>query len=158
MTPLDKTDPFADLRQLLMPVVEETIGGKTLRIRPFDFERLPAVADLLAAAKQFIVVAQDGVVDFDFIGLFARQHSTAMQLLHELSGESIDWLGKLSSDEALFLFAVYVRVNSDFFIQRLAPLLMSVWSSLAGSVSEFSSPAPGSASSTASAGPMSSVN
>jgi hypothetical protein len=148
---VSEQDQFADLRKLLVKPIEETIGGRKLVIRVFDFERLPAVTDLVAKAKQFIVITQEGVVDFDFIGVFQQQHSLAMQLLHELSnGIETEWLGKLPSDEALFLFAIYVRVNADFFVQRLAPLLMTVWSSLA--LSGFASADPASGNPAESAG------
>lgn len=132
---MSEVDPYADLRGLLVPRSEETLGGRTLTVRPFDFGLLPAVADQVKAAKSFITTSADGAVDFDFVSLFAQQHGTAMELLQLLSGQEKEWLGKLPADEALFLFAVYVRVNADFFIQRLAPLLMLAWTSLASSAS-----------------------
>lgn len=106
-------DPYADLRKLLVPR-SETIGGRTLTVRPFDFELLPLIADQVKEAKSFITTSSDGAIDFDFVSLFAKQHSTAMELLYLLTREDKEWLGKLPSDEALFLFAVFVRVNADF--------------------------------------------
>lgn len=130
----DRKDPFADLRALLVEPVVETVAGRELIVQPFAFERVAHVVELVDRVRGMIkldVLA----LDFDLLGLLTQQYDTAVDLIATLANVPEDWARALAIDQAMFVLGIFVRVNADFFLQRLAPLVMLTLSSLERSAS-----------------------
>ena len=140
------SDPYADLRKLLMTPATEEVAGVQLSIAPFVFEQLPHMLDLVTQAKEFIRIGLTSL-EVDVQRLIAQQYPLAVELIATLSGQPAEWVRGLRIDQALFLLTVYVRVNADFFIRHVAPMVMLALSSLERS----ESPSPASSQSSSGA-------
>lgn len=93
-----------------------TVAGETLDVEPVRLGQLGA----------FVRAVQPIAVDLtkepvDVIALLAEHTERVQAALVAATGKPLAWVAALSLDDAVTLTAEVIRVNADFFVQRVLP-------------------------------------
>lgn len=99
------------------------VGGRDLTITPITLEEMPAIAR--AARPVFAFLRDlDGTAGEDFIfDLFELHTREMVALIAPCARVEADWMMRLSLDDAATLGEAVLKMNQDFFIRRLLPIL-----------------------------------
>ena len=116
-------DALKDLRMLLVVPETITVAGTDVTLRPFEFRHLERVLTLVESAKSVMKIGADAL-SLDLLRLLTDQYEVAVELMTILGRQPREFVEGLAIDEALFLLGACIRVNADFFIQKLSPLVM----------------------------------
>lgn len=121
-----------DLAVLLRTGREILIAGKVVNVRPIPMRQLsPFARAVLPLVQNVMPGAGDGQPDFASVDL-AKLNWLELVMWHGpdcilavslATGEPEEWVGDLDPAEMVLLLAEVVRVNADFFVQRLAPAM-----------------------------------
>lgn len=116
-----------DGAEIIAPEVRQlVVGGEPVDIRPLTVGQIPAV---LRALKGVDFSA--GLTAADLPGLVAEHGDRLIQAVAVAIREPADWVSNLDPVEFLTLAGAVIEVNTDFFVQRLAPMLGAVTQRLA---------------------------
>lgn len=105
------------------------IAGEQIEIRPFKFGKFGRVMELLKPMMGEVMLFNEGN---SLNELLSDHHERVMDAITYLTDRPRDWVEGLSNLDAVRLVGALIRVNSDFFEQRLIPLLMTELSRLDG--------------------------
>ncbi|MGZ3322012.1 MAG: DUF6631 family protein [Xanthobacteraceae bacterium] len=122
---------MSDDLKALFPGQEVAAGGEIIKVSPFVFGQLPKVAKCFASIKGVI---EDG----NLIEIASAGGEDLLQLLCLAAKKDRAWFDTLPSDEGLNLMAAVIRVNRDFFVQRMAPVLQRLTQAMNGTGAQSS--------------------
>ena len=106
-----------DLNTLIPESITLELGGESLSISPLRVRELPA---MLKAIGPFAAQLN---TEPDWLLMFSEHSESLLDALSIASRQSREWVDNLAIDEALTLAATVFEVNTDFFVQRVAPNL-----------------------------------
>ncbi|WP_020164718.1 DUF6631 family protein [Methyloversatilis discipulorum] len=123
-----------DLDVLVQAVDEPlNVGGKTITVRPIRVKVLSRFAQAVLPLAQAFAPVIDGKADLTQISLkdlnlqdLIVWHASDVILAVSLAtGEPEEWVGELDPAELIQVAAEVLAVNMNFFVQRLAPMLLA---------------------------------
>lgn len=117
----DESDEVLDSRKLTL-----RIAGRELTLTPITLAEMPAIAR--AARPVFAFLRDmDRTSGEDFIfDLFDLHTHEMVALIAPCARVETDWLITLSLDDAARIGEAVIRLNQDFFIRRLLPMLGAI--------------------------------
>ena len=101
------------------PVTIE-IAEEALEITPIKVGEIPRI---LVAIKSFADLLM--VDDIDWIAVITQHGEQLLAAMAIAARKPQAWIDALSLDEAVLLATTLFEVNSDFFVQRVAPALQA---------------------------------
>lgn len=140
---------MTDVAEVLPVTHEVVIGGVPVVVNPIRVGQLPRAMALCepfyrelkgVKAKQASAMAKAadpeypkaGIqallkeADIDLYDMILRHSDSVLQLIALLTDKDRQWVDDLAVDEFVSIFVMIVEVNTDFFLQRLLPLLSGV--------------------------------
>lgn len=107
-----------DLNTLIPQVVELTIGGETLAIKPLKVGQMPAFLRAVSPVMQHLTGPE-----IDWLLLFGEHGDDLLSAIGIAVGKPRAWVDELAADEAILLAAKVIEVNADFFTRTVIPKL-----------------------------------
>ncbi len=95
------------------------LAGKTVVVLPLRIRQVPMFARLIAPAAAILATG-------DLLAAVTRYGEDLIQAVAVATGESVEWVGELTSDDFVLLAGLVVEVNADFFVQQVMPKLTKV--------------------------------
>lgn len=108
----------SEIDNLLDTPTPLTVGGKELALTPMRFGALARALRLLGPLAEHLT---GGAVSIS--SLLGVDGSRLIELMAMLSGESVEWVEQLGTDDAVRLAGVLYEVNQVFFARRVSPVL-----------------------------------
>ncbi len=123
--------------ETLFPGREIAIGDKSLMLKPLSFGQLPRAAKLLQPIAKSL--NGNGLFAFDgktgvlrmasdwpmrLIDIMADSGDVVMAFLALASGQDAAWIEALAPDDGVLLARHVIEINSDFFVQKVLPVVM----------------------------------
>lgn len=127
------------------PVTTVDIGGATpIEIRPLKVGKLPPFARALRPMLPELagLMSDEGLSAGDLVGLIADHGDDLFDAVAIGAGIDRDAIIELEIDHLLELAAAVLKVNMDFFTQRLTPALSQVAKTMARQAEAAGSAAP----------------
>ena len=109
---------MSDLNTLVPQVVELTIGGETLAIKPLKVGQMPAFLRAVSPVMQHLTGQE-----IDWLLLFGEHGDDLLSAIGIAVGKPRAWVDELAADEAILLAAKVIEVNADFFTRTVMPKL-----------------------------------
>lgn len=102
------------------------VAGRDLTITPITLEEMPAIARAARPVFSFLR-DMDGTAGENFIfDLFELHTHEMVAMIAPCARVEVDWVMKLSLDDAARLGEAVVKMNQDFFIRRLLPMMVAL--------------------------------
>jgi hypothetical protein len=120
-----------------------TLKGKEHIIKPFGFGKFPKLLRLLKGIKvdyapksleETIEVAKEIAKTSVIMDIITDNSDRVVEVCELATNQKKEFFDDLPPDEAVMLLHAIIEVNTDFFIKRLQPQVLSALSSLSGSV------------------------
>lgn len=110
-----------------------TVAGRQLALRPIRMGKLSAFAEAAMPVAPLILAGR--------IAEAATEHyANISAALIIATGADQAWLDELFPDDYLRLVQAVVEVNSDFFLRRLAPLILVAQATIQAQVDQITQP------------------
>lgn len=109
---------MSDLNTLIPQVVELTIGGETLAIKPLKVGQMPAFLRAVSPVMQHLTGPE-----IDWLLLFGEHGEDLLTAIGIAVSKPRTWVDELAADEAILLAAKVIEVNADFFTRTVIPRL-----------------------------------
>jgi hypothetical protein len=106
------------------PMQTVTVAGQEITVTPVSIGKIPKV---LRVAKPIIGSVQDKV---DILSIIAEHGDAVLDLASELTGLDRKLLDDAPVDEFITLVEAVLRINSDFFMQKVMPAMGRITESL----------------------------
>ena len=107
-----------ELEVLVPPLVELTIGGETLTLKPLKVGQLPAFLRAVGP-----ILSKLSAPEIDWLALLGLRGDDLLTALAIATGKPRTWVDELAADEAILLAAKVLEVNADFFTRMVLPKL-----------------------------------
>lgn len=111
---------MTDLNAFPSEPVTIEIAEEALEITPIKVGEIPRI---LVAIKSFADLLM--VDDIDWIAVITQHGEQLLAAMAIAARKPQAWIDALSLDEAVLLATTLFEVNSDFFVQRVAPALQA---------------------------------
>jgi hypothetical protein len=116
------------LAALLPAVIEITVGGRPLTIRPAPFRH---TLQMLAVAgpilEDFTKEGVDAELNADLVMRLMTRHAEAIAPLCAIaSGQDQAWVDALDREDGVKLFSAVLRANADFFLKAVTQVLLTI--------------------------------
>lgn len=111
-----------------------TLAGETLTVEPVRLGNLGAFVRALQP-----IAADLSKGEIDVVALLAEHTERVQAALVAATGKPHAWVAALSLEDAVILTAEVIRVNADFFVQRVLPAMTEHLQSVAQSIQNATS-------------------
>lgn len=102
---------------------EIEIAGKKLELTPLRVRQIPAFAKAILPVSGFMARG-------DLVAAMAVAGDDLVAAVTVATGEPHEWVANLLPDEFVALATAVMEVNTDFFVQRVAPKLVAAAESM----------------------------
>lgn len=117
---------MSDLDILVPQPVELTIAGEILAIRPLKVGQMPAFLRAITP-----VMHQLTGNSINWLALLGEHGDELLSAIAIAVGKPRDWVDELAADEAILLSAKVIEVNADFFTRTVMPKLGGLFEQMA---------------------------
>jgi len=105
-----------ELQRLEVPVVELTVGGERLEIRPLTVGQLPAFTRAIRGIE-LLWTAEE----LDVMALVADHGEALINAVAIATCRPVVWVAGLGADAFIALVSAILELNADFFVRRVLP-------------------------------------
>lgn len=120
-----------ELETLIPQLVEITVGGKTLVLKPVTMRQLqPAIH----AALPILQAIKSGALDLEklksmdllaWVEAYAEHGAALSEMVAYLSGVSVEELNDWTPDEVILAASSVIRANPDFFVSLVRQIVVA---------------------------------
>lgn len=128
------------------PTERVSLLGETLTIGPLELRQIgafmrevryivPDVMRLLGASN-----ADDGSFELALLDLVADHAEQVQHALAAAIDREAEWVGRATADEVIALATAVYRINHDFFVRKVAPILKQIQDKAAAAATQTDGP------------------
>jgi hypothetical protein len=110
-----------ELEQLQPQVSTVVVLGETIEIKPLKFRQLLQALKFMSAMIEDINPYQEK--ELQLFSLFGKHPEEVIGLMALVTGKPVEWFDEIGMEEGIGIVVEAIKVNRDFFSQRVQPLL-----------------------------------